>query len=156
MKVCPSISWRAPMFQFVFEAALFRFQFQGPSLEPLFRLPPTCAARVSPSPRRLSAQYSGGWLPPGPRLRRDFKKARAEVPERVRGRSAQRPVPRPNIRTTAQVTAHNRSAISCILIVVVAEVTAGTTTNCRWQTGQARHRINQRCDHVAVCRRERR
>lgn len=38
------------MFQFAFDEALFAFQFHGPSLTPLFQLPPTIR-RIGPKTR---------------------------------------------------------------------------------------------------------
>lgn len=60
------ISRRPPMFAFTFEEVLFRFQFDSPSFEPLFQLPPTIASTHPKTLKIKRFKRSGGTFPRSP------------------------------------------------------------------------------------------
>ena len=53
------------MFAFTFEEVLFRFQFDSPSFEPLFQLPPTIAS-THPKTLKTKDLREAGEHSPGP------------------------------------------------------------------------------------------
>jgi hypothetical protein len=54
------------MFAFTFEEALFKFQFDSPSFEPLFQLPPTIASTHPKTLKIKRFKRSGGTFPRSP------------------------------------------------------------------------------------------
>lgn len=75
-----------PIFQFAFEAGLFKFEQNKPQIAPLFELPP----RIATSDKFIPKIFKRGKFPPlHPLLQRFVRNGRADIPARERSRVAQ-------------------------------------------------------------------